>query len=398
MSEPLPPEAWLAGLLSLPGLGPARAHRLLERWEPAEAWAAVASGHRIARQIAGEPLAQEWRRHLGRTDVAAVWESYRSAGIGVLGPDSAGYPEPLVGDPEPPALLFTLGDPGCLQPRRVGVVGTRRCTRYGVDLAAEIGALLAANGVQVVSGLALGIDAAAHAGALAAEACPPLAVVGTALDSPYPSQNRQLWARVAERGLVCGEAPLGSRPERWRFPARNRIIAALSQILVVVESHARGGALYTAAQAVERGRPVLAVPGPIRSPASLGCNQLLADGCHPLCEPDDILVALGLVAAPAAAAAATVVTERQAEVLELVGWQPTTLAELVRAAETGAQAPGGVSPPSVDQLALTVEELRSLGLVTSRGPWLERVARPVAVGPIGPDGTEPTGPGPLGAG
>jgi DNA processing protein len=150
--------------------------------------------------------------------------------------------------------------------------------------------------VVVVSGLARGIDGAAHAGALAAPAGagPPLAVVGTGLDVVYPSANRRLWEQVADQGAVLSESPLGTPPLPRVFPARNRIIAALADVVVVVESHHAGGALYTAEAAARRGIPVCAVPGSVRSRASDGTNGLLVDGCTPVRDAADVLVAVSL--------------------------------------------------------------------------------------------------------
>ena len=137
-------------------------------------------------------------------------------------------------------------------------------------------------GVSIVSGLALGIDGAAHEGATAAGA-PPIAVVAGGLDDPYPRRHARLWARVAEQGAVYSESPAGVRTEKWRFPVRNRLLAMLSDVVVVVESRHRGGSMYTVAAAAERGIPVGAVPGSIRSQTSEGTNSLLADGCFPVC-------------------------------------------------------------------------------------------------------------------
>src|SRR5205823_12975808 len=125
-------------------------------------------------------------------------------------------------------------------------------------------------------------------------AAPVVGVVGCGLDVIYPPRHRQLWRQVAERGALLGEAPLGARPEPWRFPARNRILAALADAVVVVESHAAGGSNHTVAAAIDRSVPVLAVPGPVTSPASQGTNRLLAEGCHPATSADDVLVAIGL--------------------------------------------------------------------------------------------------------
>jgi DNA processing protein len=195
-------------------------------------------------------------------------------------------------------VLFCQGDPAAASTHpTVALVGTRSPTRYGIGVAAQFGADLAALGVSVVSGLALGIDGAAHEGATASGA-PPIAVVAGGLDDPYPRRNARLWARVAEQGAVYSESPAGVRTEKWRFPVRNRLLAMLSDVVVVVESRHRGGAFYTVEAAAARGIPVGAVPGSIRSPTSEGTNRLLADGCFPVCGVDDVLTALALRGIP----------------------------------------------------------------------------------------------------
>src|SRR5262249_15322114 len=156
------------------------------------------------------------------------------------------------------------GSLAALDRPRVGLVGTRRCTPTGKSVARQLGRELAACGVAVVSGLAIGIDGCAHQGALAARAAPPVGVVGSRLDVVYPKSHRRLWDDVAAAGVLLSEAPLGAPPEPWRFPARNRILAALSDVVVVVESHAAGGSMHTVRAAVDRGIPVMAVPGSVR--------------------------------------------------------------------------------------------------------------------------------------
>lgn len=361
----LPPDAWLAALAALPGLGPIRLQKLLADDEPGQVWHAVAAGTReVLDRIGASAVASGLPAAARAIDVEALWRRYRSLGIGVLGIDASAFPEALRCDPEPPAVLFTRGDPSCIEDLRVGVVGTRQCTRYGIDLARDLGALCAQAGATVVSGLAAGIDAAAHHGALEASGGAPVGVAGTALDSPYPRENRRLWEQVVDAGLVCGETPLDAPAERWRFPARNRIIAALSHVVVVIESHERGGSLYTAAQAMDRGRTVFAVPGPIQSPASVGCNRLLADGCLPLCELTDVLVALGLSVATASSPPPVPVDGVDLVVLDAVGWQASTTSDVL--ARTGLV---------MDELALGVERLLAHGLLERRGPWLERTGR-----------------------
>jgi DNA processing protein len=183
--------------------------------------------------------------------------------------------------------------------RRVALVGTRNATAAGRHVARQFGHGLVQAGVQVVSGLARGIDGHAHHGALEAIdelGAPgrPVAVVASGLDVVYPREHERLWRRVGEDGLLLSEAPPGSPPIAYRFPLRNRIIAALAEIVVVVESRERGGSLITAAAALERGIPVMAVPGHATVRAARGVNSLLRDGSAPAIDVDDILVALQL--------------------------------------------------------------------------------------------------------
>ena len=245
------------------------------------------------------------------------------------------------------------------------MVGTRRATGYGRDVARGLGRDLAGAGVAVVSGLATGIDGASHEGALAARGGPPVAVVGSGLDVAYPRHHRALWRRVAEGGLVLSEAPLGARPEPWRFPARNRVIAALSQVLVVVESHAAGGSFHTVRAAAERGVPVMAVPGPVRRPASAGTNRLLGEGCAPACEAADVLVALSLETAGSSPRpeGRPPPCPEDAAVLAAVGWEATSTEQvLVRSRLT---------PP---RLALALTHLEADGWVRNLGGWWERAS------------------------
>src|SRR5690606_34951366 len=218
----------------------------------------------------------------------------------------------------------------------VAIVGTRRCTGSGAGVARDLGRELAAAGVAVVSGLAAGIDGAAHRGVLDAlpehsDAVGPVGVVGCGHDIVYPARHRGLWEAVGEHGLLLSEAPLGCRPAAWRFPARNRVIAALAQVVVVVESHSRGGSLHTVTEAARRDVDVMVVPGSVRNPASEGVNQLLAEGCPPVRDAADVLVALGLGAgrrrtrsAPRPAPSTT-----GRALLDAFDWEPANLEQLV---------------------------------------------------------------------
>ena len=196
MSADLPEMAYAAALASAPNVGPATLRRLLAAGPPSVAWAR--SG------LTG--------------DVEGIWQRHTQLGITVLTTDRPAYPDRLAGDPEAPPVLFCQGDPTTLDRHpTVALVGTRSPTRYGIGVAAQFGADLAAAGASVVSGLALGIDGAAHEGACASGA-PPVAVVAGGLDDPYPRRHARLWDRVATQGAVFSESPAGIRTERWRFP------------------------------------------------------------------------------------------------------------------------------------------------------------------------------------
>jgi DNA processing protein len=288
-------ESHAAVLAGLSGMTPVRLAKILEGFHPLLAWHALRAGTHPA-----DPR-RKFLASARDADAEEIARAYAENGIQVLLPDSDGYPATLMGDAGAPAVLFASGDPTVVEGRaRVAIVGTRSATHYGLQMASELAGDLAAEGVVVVSGLAKGIDGAAHSGALRAsaeETAPPVAVVGTGLDIVYPSSNRVLWGRVAEQGVIFSESALGTRAHPGVFPARNRIIAALSDVVVVVESHAGGGSLYTAEAAARRSIPVCAVPGSVRSPASMGTNALLVDGCTPVRDATDVLVAVSLARA-----------------------------------------------------------------------------------------------------
>lgn len=371
---PLPPEAWVAALAGLPAMGPARLRALLAASSPDDAWARLAAGASLPAAVAAtcrpDPvsMARLWRGAAGRVCVADTWAAYLDAGVTVGLPGRRGYPPELIADPDPPAVLFSQGASGALDGRRVAIVGARRCTRYGRDVAYELGRDLAAAGVRVVSGLALGVDGAAHAGALSVVGAQPVAVVGSGLDVVYPASHGGLWRQVAATGLLLSEAPLGARPEPWRFPARNRILAALAEIVVVVESGEKGGSRHTVEAAEARDRQVMAVPGSIRSEVSSYPNSLLADGCHPVRDALDVLVALGLsvagdLSSASAAESRPTPPPNAADVLDALGWAPATLDELC--VRTG-RSPGVVS--------VALSDLQETGWVAERAGWWERVA------------------------
>jgi DNA processing protein len=205
------------------------------------------------------------------------------------------YPAPLAALADPSPLLLAAGDVAHLSGQLVAIVGARAATVYGLEFARALGARLAGAGVTVVSGLARGIDAAAHRGALevsgvtvAVQACGP--------DRVYPAEHRGLAAQIAERGVLLTELPVGAPPRRPYFPLRNRLISGLCRCVIVVEARERSGSLITARHALDQGRDVMALPGPVTSPASWGPNRLIRDGAVPILEVDDVFESLGVPA------------------------------------------------------------------------------------------------------
>lgn len=379
--EPRPPSdtelAAAVALANLPRLTPARLRRLIVRHGPVRGFELVASGAVLTdpwfersfgrRGDERRDLSGPWARALAAIDPEAMLRACAQAGIGVHLLGRPGYPELLADDSDPPAVLFTRGSLGALEGRRAAIVGTRNATAAGRSTAVELGRALAEAGVRVVSGLARGIDGAAHRGALSAQAAPPVAVVGSGLDVVYPAEHAGLWSAVAERGLLASESPPGAAPEGWRFPLRNRILAALSEVVIVVESRETGGSLVTADAAAARGVPVMAVPGSVRCRSSAGVNQLLADGCAPVRDALDVLVALGLASAGPPTRrrrGAEPDDPADAAVLAQFGSEPLTLDELVRASER-----------PLAEVALAVGRLEQAGFIDRTGGWFERAAR-----------------------
>ena len=209
--------------------------------------------------------------------------------LDILTIQDAGYPNRLRNIYDPPCLLYVRGRlPAFDDEASIAVVGTRDCTPYGVSCAEKLGYGLAAGGAVVVSGLARGVDSAALRGALRAGGT-VTAVLGNGLDVIYPPENQYLYEDVAAAGALVSEYPPGASPEAKHFPARNRIMSGLCVATLVVEAPARSGALITAGTALEQGRDVFAVPGPIDAPASVGCNRLIRDGAGLVSDAWDIL-------------------------------------------------------------------------------------------------------------
>lgn len=240
----------------------------------------------------GGSAAPDLRTAVRRFDAGAARAEAGRAGLFAACRHGDGYPDTLAPLADAPAVLYGAGSRERLaeliaQPA-VAVVGTRRASAYGLEVARDLGRGLSAAGVTVVSGMALGIDAAAHRGALAGGGR-TIAVLASGADRPSPRTNRLLYARIREAGCVLAELPPGAEPRRWTFPARNRIMAALARLTVVVEGAERSGSLITARFAQDLGRDVGAVPGRVTSRQAAGSNGLLFDGAHVVRDAGDVL-------------------------------------------------------------------------------------------------------------
>jgi DNA processing protein len=277
----------------------------------------------------------------------------------------ADFPAALANDPDPPQQLYARGDASVLAMRRVGIVGTRNCTAYGRTFARRLGAELAEAGVAVVSGLAIGIDGAAHEGVLDAGGR-PIGVVATGLDVVYPRRHVSLWERVGARGLLLTEEPPGRTPTQWGFPRRNRIIAALSEIVIVVESSAKGGSMHTVDAALTRGVNVMAVPGPVGAVTSDGTNRLLVDGVPPVTCADDVLLALGLESEPRLfelpKPRRSRLSARARQVLEVLDFVPMTTDSLITQSGLGR-----------GEVLVALQELAAARRADGGGGWWHRM-------------------------
>ncbi|HVH12791.1 MAG TPA: DNA-processing protein DprA, partial [Longimicrobium sp.] len=278
-------------LAIVPGIGPARLAALLARFGGADRVLAASAG-----QIAEVPgFGPEFARRIASAGTAegldrarAAMKALRRIGAVALTAEDEEYPPAFRALPDPPVVLYALGDAHLLNDPGVGIVGTRTPTDYGCRTAAGLSCELARAGYVIVSGMARGIDAVAQAAALDSGGS-TVGVLGQGVDRVYPPENAPLFARVRERGLLISELPPGEEPLAGNFPRRNRLIAALSAGVLVVEMGEKSGARHTVDYALELGREVFAVPGPIGSPSSAGTNQLLKEGARLVTSARDIL-------------------------------------------------------------------------------------------------------------
>ena len=372
-----------AALASLPGIGPQRLRTLVRGLGVLPAWRAVrgeapAPDH-IAAMLRQDGLDRALRRAATVQLLDQMAAALHDGDIRVLLATDAEYPASMRGDFAAPAVLFVKGDVSAFANRRVGIIGTRAASAAGRHFARRLGRELARNGVSVVSGLARGIDAAAHRGVIDAcdatssvaphdESClarhiaAPIAVVASGLDVVYPREHATLWQQVAERGVIVSESPPGCAPDAFRFPLRNRMLAMASELLVVVESRATGGSMITVDEAAKRGITVLAVPGSPHSDTSAGTNALIAQGATSVCDVADVLVALGIDHHRLAASSDARPRPSAADkvVLDALARRPSTFDHLVAELDL-----------PIEDVAVRLGRLEAQGWAVVNGGWWE---------------------------
>jgi DNA processing protein len=343
----------LAGWLRLalaPELGPTAARRLLAAF--GLPGAIFSQGDAALEQVVGAARVAALRKAPegfdAQLEATLAWLAQDPGRRQVLTLGDASYPAALLDIEDPPLLLYRMGMVAAAPQRAIAMVGSRNATPQGLQTARQFARAFAQADVTVVSGMALGIDGAAHEGALegaANNAVATIAVVGTGLDRVYPKRHLELAHRIAERGMIVSEYPIGTPPLTHNFPKRNRLIAGLSQGTLVVEAALGSGSLITARLASEQGKEVFAIPGSIHSPHARGCHALLRQGAKLVETAQDVLEDLRFVlpAAPAAADAEgededeDEVVEKEDPLLAAMGYDPIGLDALI--ARTGIPAP-----------------------------------------------------------
>lgn len=337
-------------MLRAPGIGPTRFARLLEHFGSAAA--ALAADRAEWARLGLPDTALDYLRHPDWRQVEQDLAWLERPGNHLLRLDDARYPPLLRQIAYPPPLLFVHGDPDCLRAPQLAIVGTRNPTPPGRETAHRFAAHLAEGGLVITSGLALGIDAAAHQGALTGGRT--VAVMGTSLDQVYPARHRDLAHAIAERGALVSELPIGTPALAENFPRRNRLISGLALGVLVVEAALQSGSLITARLALDQGREVFAIPGSIHNPLAKGCHALIRQGAKLVETANDILEELGSLAAAGAGEPATLASATAT---------PDALDDDYRRllAALGDE-PAGVDP-LVERCGLTAEVVSSMLLI-----------------------------------
>ena len=323
--------AWLR-LTLIPGIGGETQRKLLAAFGLPEA--IFAAGRLATRAVAGDRADLLFDFDPAESvDRSMAWAAQPGQHIVTLA--DAEYPKALLEIADPPCLLYVRGNPGLLGKRGLAVVGSRNATPQGIQTAENFAKALAGKGLAIISGLALGIDAAALRGALAAGG-ETIAVIGTGADRLYPARNRELALAIAEHGAIVSEFPLGTPAIAANFPRRNRIISGLSRGVLVVEAALESGSLITARLAAEQGREVFAIPGSIHSPVARGCHKLIKQGAKLVETALDILEEFGNYPEAADIGPSSLLAGEENAVLGALGHDPCNLDDL--AERTGLAA------------------------------------------------------------
>jgi len=337
----------------IPQMGPVRLRRLLERFGSAENILLARTDQLSAVDGVGRALADNITRWQDFADPAAEMKKAADLGAHVITAQDDEYPSALREIHDPPIVLYVRGQLTERDRHTVAVVGSRKCSHYATECAKKLSFQMAYAGLTVVSGLARGIDTAAHQGALAAKGR-TIAVIGSGLGELYPPENAELADRIAASGAFISEFPIDTKPDRQTFPIRNRIVTGMSFGVLVVEAGANSGALISANMAAEQGRTLYAVPGRIDSPAALGSNRLIQQGAKLVIGVDDILDDLPLVFKntpdlPAAAPVADLTPDQQ-KILDALGTEETALDSVI--------ATSGLTAAAVSSTLLALEMRR----------------------------------------
>jgi len=343
---------WLA-LYHAPRVGPVTFLQLLDALQDPGAVLGASRG-----QLGQLGLAQQTIDALRQPDQAAIerdleWNA--GAGNRIITCHDPDYPALLLQTPDPPPLLYVHGDASLLAQPQLAMVGSRNPTASGRQTATDFARYLSAAGLIITSGLALGIDAASHQGALDA-GNPTIAVMGTGLDRVYPARHRELAREIARHGALVSEFPIGTPPRAENFPRRNRIISGLSLGALIVEAALRSGSLISARYALEQGREVFAIPGSIHNPLARGCHHLIRQGAKLVETAQDVIDELGALAGACLQATAAPDTDSDqppeldqeySQLLDYMGFDATSVDILVEKA--------GLTPAEVSSMLLQLE-------------------------------------------
>lgn len=337
MSAGLSDAAYWLRLTLIPGIGGETQRKLLKAFGLPER--IFAANHASLRGVVGDKAADLLLRTDNRAAIDAALDWSRQPGQHLLTLADTAYPQSLLDIPDPPTVLYVRGRAELLGLPGLAIVGSRNATPQGEGNARAFAGAFAAEGLCIISGLALGIDAAAHRGALSANGA-TIAVIGTGADRLYPARNQALAAEIAEKGAIVSEFPLGTPAAAANFPRRNRLISGLSRGVLVVEAAVESGSLITARMAGEQGREVFAIPGSIHSPQSRGCHRLIRQGAKLVETAGDVLEELGtrFPTVRPSAEDNRHTDEISLRILACAGFDPVTMDELVGRSGLTAEA------------------------------------------------------------